>query len=123
MAETDAIASLLNEFGMKLVNFEERLKLLSDKLNAINNSFILHQERVEESLNKIKQEIDKIKDKLNVISERVDYLLNEMPSLLRREEIKHIERFIELWQPVQFARLSDVEEIVEKKLKQLKQNN
>jgi hypothetical protein len=61
---------------------------------------------------------------LREIKERVSYVINEFPSLVRREELKVIEKFIKLWQPVEFARIEDVKTMIDKKIKELrKQNN
>ena len=114
---TGQIAKLLNEFGLRITNFEERIRILEDKINTLNNTTINQEKEFNEDISGLRQDIQNMKSILIELKERVSYVINEMPSFVRRDELKIIERFIKLWQPVKFARIEDVKRIVDEKIK------
>ena len=121
------IAKLLNEFGLRVTSFEERIRILEDKIDALNNTTINQEKDFNENITELRQSVQGMKSILTELKERVNYVINEMPSLVRRDELKIIEKFIKLWQPVKFARIEDVTRIIDEKInglyKSKKQNN
>lgn len=120
--DSTSIARLLNEFGLRITTFEERMRIIEDKIRTLNNTIITQGKSFNEDLDSLRQKLQDIESTLIEIKGKVDYIISEAPSFVRRDEMKIIERFINMWQPIKFARIEDVKRLVDEKVREMKKN-
>jgi len=65
-------------------------------------------------INEIRKEIHEIKDKLIL-------LIKELQSVARKEEVKVLEKYINLWSPIKFVTQNEVEQIINEILEKKQQ--
>ena len=112
MPKEEGLEAYFTELFQRINEIEEKTKANKNKINLLASSTVTKYKKVEEDLNSIRENVNKISDELERLKQRVDYLLAEMPSLVRKEDLSSIEKFIKMWQPLKFATLDDVERMI-----------
>lgn len=102
----------MNMIGRRLRVLEERYsgfdkRMQNSEQNMISNHRNMNTEikTTMEDIKDVKKEIYDIKDKLRLI-------ILEMKNFARKEEVKVIEKYVNLWEPVNFVTRNQVEKIV-----------
>ena len=112
---------LLADFNTRLRDIDERSRLIRERVLLLGKNLISSRQNVEDELKLIKKnnlEIKKDLDKLKKIS---NSLLTEFNKFVKREEMTLIERMLKDFQPLEFMRKKDVEELIAAKLKPTKE--
>ena len=117
--ETDGqIQFLLSDFNTRLRDISERNRLIRERVLLLGKNLISSRQSTEDDIKEIKKEnleINKTLDKLTKVS---NSLLTEFNKFVKREEIILIERMLKDFQPLEFMRKKDVEELIDNKLSQ-----
>ena len=108
----------VSDTARRLRLLEESIEVLRAHLNLIDSSLIeKHKEAIkgirglEDSMRDLRAEIDQLKD----ISVR---MIKRMEAFAPVEDVKVLERYVSLWQPLKYVTRSEVEAIVKSILKQ-----
>ncbi|MEM1535120.1 MAG: hypothetical protein QXE64_00650 [Candidatus Pacearchaeota archaeon] len=117
------IESFLTQLMQRINEIEERENTNKNKIDMLSSSMLERGKRTDESIRLIREELRKLAESIEKISQRVDYIIAEMPNLARKEDLSSIERFIALWQPLQFATLEDVDRAIARAIEKIKEEN
>lgn len=92
---------------------DEKLELLDH--NSIKNfkSLFLDIKSLREDMNELKQEINKIKEFDSKVSKQIRIMTT-------RDEVQKLEKYIDLWNPMDFVTRGELEEIHTKTVKELR---
>lgn len=104
------ILQRINSIEEKTKNNKNMLQLLSSNVISLKTDLRREVEKINRDLRSLKRDVERIKQNL-------DYVMEELPNLVRREEMKIIERFMKMWEPLKFVTKEDVERIIDKKIK------
>jgi len=107
---------LLSDFNTRLRDLDERNKLIRERVLLLGKNLISSRSDIEEELKEIKQDNQIIKQDLEKIKKTSSILLTESNKFVKREEINLIERMLKDFQPLEFMRKKDIEEMIENKL-------
>ncbi|MFH0711616.1 MAG: hypothetical protein V1889_00655 [archaeon] len=111
------IQFLLTDFNTRLRDIDERNRLIRERVLLLGKNLISSRQDIEEELKEIKKENQEIKKDLNEIKKTSNRLISEFGKFIKREEITIIERMLKDFQPLEFMRKKDVEELIENKTK------
>ncbi len=114
------IQFLLSDFNTRLRDISERNRLIRERVLLLGKNLISSRQSTEDDIKEIKKEnleINKTLDKLTKVS---NSLLTEFNKFVKREEIILIERMLKDFQPLEFMRKKDVEELIKTQLKSIK---
>ena len=111
------INALLAEFGTRLNEVEEKQRLIRDRALLIGENLISIKEDFENENLGIKKQINLINQELKDLKKLVNRIINEIPNLARKSELEILENQTKIFQPLELARIKDVENMIEKKLK------
>lgn len=114
------IGSLLAEFGTRLNELEEKQRLLRDRALLIGENLIAIKEDSEKENWELKKQINQINLEIKNLKQLVNRIVNEFSNLARKSELEILERQARMFQPLELARIKDIESIIEKKLKNMK---
>ncbi len=123
MAETqyqDSISSLLSEFATRLNEVEEKQRLLRDRTMLIGENLISIKGDQENENLVINKKINELEYEIKTIKQTLQRIMNELNTAARKTELSILQRQFEMFQPLQLARIKDVEKIIDNKLKQNK---
>ncbi len=111
------INALLAEFGTRLNEVEEKQRLIRDRALLIGENLISIKEEFENENLGVKKQINLINQELKDLKKLVNRIINEIPNLARKSELEILENQTKIFQPLELARIKDVENMIEKKLK------
>ena len=112
----DQIQFLLADFNTRLRDIDERNRLIRERVLLLGKNLISTRQDSEDELKEIKKENLEIKKDLANIKRVSNNLLSEFNKFIKRDEIAIIERMLKDFQPLEFMRKKDVEELIESKL-------
>jgi predicted nucleic acid-binding Zn-ribbon protein len=102
--EQTTTADLSFDVTTRVRSLEGKYNLLRDRVLIISNNTI-------EEYKEIKSEIFKIKESMR-------HILKEMEMFAPKEDMKFLEKYINLWNPMKFVTEQDVLRIIENKKKE-----
>ena len=115
-AQGDQIQFLLSDFNTRLRDIDERNRLIRERVLLLGKNLISSRQELEDELKEIKKENLEIKKDLTNIKRVSNNLLSEFNKFVKRDEIVIIERMLKDFQPLEFMRKQDVEELIQNKL-------
>ena len=108
---------LLADFNTRLRDIDERNRLIRERVLLLGKNLISSRQDVEDEIKEIKKDNIEIKADLEKLKKTSSSLLTEFNKFVKREEIVLVERMLKDFQPLEFMRKKDVEELIENKLK------
>ena len=106
----------LADFSTKLRDLDERNRLIRERVLLLGKNLISSRQEIEDDLKEIKKDNQQIKKDLEKIKKVSNSLLTEFNKFVKREEMAIIERMLKDFQPLEFMRRKDVEELINTKL-------
>jgi len=119
-APQDPTTALLSEFGTRLNEVEEKQRLIKDRILLIGENLISTKEEVEKQDSEIKRELKEITFELKTMKQLTKRIVNELQNFARKSEMEILERQSKMFEPLEFARIKDIEKIVKKELNKQK---
>ncbi len=116
----DPVNSLLIEFGTRLNETEEKQKLLKDRTLLIGENLISTKEEHEKQFSELKKQIFQIDLEIKEIKRLNKRIVNEIENFARKSELEILERQMKMFEPLNFARIEDVKDIIKEILKKEK---
>ncbi|MCX6711902.1 MAG: hypothetical protein NT139_02610 [Candidatus Woesearchaeota archaeon] len=117
--ETD-LNYVLSDLNTRTRTLEGKYNILGERLLVVNQNMIEEYKKLiqetkthEDDLNELRKEIENLKDILKQI-------LKEIDSFAKKENIKVLEKYINLWNPLNFVTEQEVEDLIKKQLEQKK---
>ena len=107
--QQDPINSLLGEFSTRLNEIEEKQRLIKDRILLIGENLISTKE------DSLKQDFE-----IRTLKQLMTRVVNELPNLARKSELEILENQAKIFQPLEFARIKDVQDIVRKEVNKRK---
>lgn len=102
---------------------EGKYNLLRDRALMINQNMVDYIQKTNSSNKGIHEEVKEIKHEIFQLKETMRHLIKELEGFTRREDIKVLEKYINLWSPMNFVTEEEVRKIIkEEKTKKHKVN-
>lgn len=101
------------DIGIILTDLEERSRNLRDKTNLISKNFIILKEESSKKIDEIQNENDALRKEIESLKRTLTNLTQEAEKWIRRDEIILIERMLKDFQPLEFVRKKDLNELIE----------
>ena len=117
----DPTTALLSEFGTRLNEIEEKQRLIKDRLLLIGENLISTKEDIERQNSDFKKQIKQMQYEIKTLKQITKRIVEELGNFARKTELEILQRQSKIFQPLEFVRVQDIQEIVEKEIaKQLK---
>lgn len=108
---------LLSDLNTRIRDAEERNKVTKDKVFLFGKNLIDAKEELAEDINELKRENLELKAEIEKIKRMVDSLVEDSSRFVKKEEILLVERMLKDFQPLEFVRMSDLENIIDERMK------
>ncbi len=112
--------SNLNELNTRLRILEGKYNLTRERMLIINQNMLDHYKKTNVDLKSIEEDLSEIKESLEVLKNAIKTIMKEIKFLARKEEVKVLEKYINMWNPLKLVTREEVEELIEKRLKNAK---
>jgi hypothetical protein len=106
---------LLTDFNTRLRDIDERNRLIRERVLLLGKNLISSRQEVEDDLRQIKRENQELKSSIEKLTRIAKNLSEDTDKFVKREEIALVERMLKDFQPLEFLRRKDIEELIDKK--------
>jgi len=113
----EQIQALLSDFNMRLRDTDEKNRLIRERVLVLGKNLISSRQEMEKEVDEIKKENFEIKRELEKIKKISSLLSTEFSKFVKKDEIFLIEKMLKDFQPLEFMRKKDVEELIDNKIK------
>ncbi len=113
---TQSAGDVISDINSKLRSMESKNNLLAEHLLTVNQNSIEEYKRLGREISLLNSEIKKLKEDLYVLKQALNGFLRETDFFAKKNDIKVLEKYINLWNPLEFVTEEDVEKIIERKL-------
>jgi len=94
---------------------EGKYNLTRERMLLINQNMIDHYKAINTEIRSINEDLREIKETLELIKETSKNVVKEMSFFARKEELKILEKYINMWNPLNFVTEEEVLELIKKK--------
>jgi len=96
---------------------EERYTDLRRKIQLIEQNMLAHHKKNQTELKTLQNDILEMKRSLRETQDRLVMAIKEIQLTARKEDVDVMRRYVEMWDPIRFVSMEQVEKIVDEKLK------
>ncbi len=108
-----------SEIATRLNETEEKQRLLKDRLLLIGENLISTREETEQELSQIKQNQRQLEEELKQLKQTNERILYELQNIAKKSELQILQKQFRMFEPLEIARIKDVEKIVKQEIKKL----
>jgi len=113
----DRATQLTDEYSMidinsKLKTLESKYNLSRDRLLVINQNMMDQFKLTSADLKALRDEIKEVKTDINSIKEIISSITKELNRFAKKEDIKIIEKYVNLWDPLKFVTEDQLKEMI-----------
>lgn len=112
-----------SDFSNRLKLIENRISVLRNHLNIIDTSLIEKHKATISELRTVEGNVRNLRADVDEIKNLAERLIKRLEDFASKEEVKVLERYVELWQPLKYVTHSEIEAIVKNILKEKEQKN
>ena len=104
-----------NELNTRIRILEGKYNLTRERMLLINQNMIDHYKILNDEIRTIKKDLKEIKETMETIKETNKSMIKEMSFFARKEQLKVLEKYINIWNPLNFVTKEEVLELINKK--------
>ncbi len=112
-------AAYLDEIKGQLMGINSRLRILEERFSntqkreqVTEQNVISHNRKMGADLKTMASDIRELKNRLEETREALQRIVNEINTMAKREEVDVLKKYLNLWEPVKFVTVNQVERIV-----------
>ncbi len=113
----DASADYLGDINVRLRDIEEKQNIIKDRVLLIGENLISEKEEIDSQVHELRQELNKVNSEIKKIKLAIERIGEDLNNFVRKNEFEILQRQFEMFQPLNLARISDVEAMIEKAFK------
>jgi len=106
---------VVNELTNRIRILEAKQSLFSEKLLVMNQNMIEEYKRIVEDNKKLNLTIDVLNEDIGNMKNVMRHLTQEASNFAKKEDVKVLEKYINLWNPLNFVTENDVLRMIGKK--------
>ena len=106
-----------NELIGRLRINENRISLLRERLLVTDNNMISSHKELKSDVKELTQEVREIKKEVFQIRETLKDAIRELDMFAKKSDIKILEKYINLWDPLKLTTEQEVRKIIKEEIK------
>lgn len=114
--QQEPISALLGEFSTRLNEIEEKQRLVKDRILLIGENLVSTKEDYDKQILEFKRQINEMSLDIKSIKQLNKRIISELENFARKTEFEILNRQMKIFQPLEFARMKDVKEIVKEEI-------
>ncbi len=104
---------VLLELASRVRSIEGQYNMLRDRTLLVNQNLVTSHKKVRGELQSLSEDISQLKHDIFAIKETMRHLVGELQQFARTEDVKVLEKYINLWNPMRFVTEDDVKKMME----------
>lgn len=120
----------MSDLSSQINNLSRRMKMMEERHTIMRNKGQLTDQTLLESTKDIRRNVKTLGDELlelrkdfEDLKNKVKLIVKELKDTAKSEDVQILEKYISMWEPVNFVSKHDVERIVEDKMEEIMQNS
>ncbi|MEK6946127.1 MAG: hypothetical protein AABX32_00820 [Nanoarchaeota archaeon] len=106
----------INSLSRRLKLLEEGITNLRRFFQATEENVIAKNKHYSAELKTINSDISEMRKEMQEVRDKLMLVIRELQSVARKEEVKVLEKYINLWNPVKFVSQNEIEGIIDEVL-------
>ena len=115
--DVNSLMEQINTVSRRLRVLEERYSNLDKRLQVSDQNMLSSHRSINTELKATVAEVNELKKELSSIRETLKLVIQELKGCSKKEDVKVLEKYINLWEPVKFVTRNQVEDIVREMLR------
>nr|MCK4929856.1 hypothetical protein [Nanoarchaeota archaeon] len=111
------ISKNVNNIAASLRILEERYATLRNKSQVSEQNIIELEKEVTEDIKMLSEDLVELKREMNDIKDKLRIISGEINNLVNKNEFKVMERYLDMWQPMNFVTRNELNRLLEEKKK------
>lgn len=95
---------------------EERYTNIQVELRVTEENMIKRNKKITTDIKTLTLDINELRKEINEIKEKVLLIIKEMRNAAKKEDMNVLQKYIEMWEPMNFVTHKEVGEIIDEKL-------
>jgi len=116
MPEEETFSMLVADMSTKLKDIDEKNNMLKERMLLLNQTFLRQEDKKNREILFIKEEINNLRIEIEKLKEGVQHIIGESEGFARKEELKMIEKYAKMFEPVRYVRPEDIRDIVKEEM-------
>ena len=104
----------INDMDTRLRILEGKYNMTRERLLSMNQNTIDHYKDLTSDIRLMNDDIKEIKDELVTIKKTMKIFMKELNLFARKDQVKVLEKYIKMWNPLNFITEEEVIELIEK---------
>jgi predicted RNase H-like nuclease (RuvC/YqgF family) len=100
-----------NSLSRRIREQEDRLQNLRKKSLMIDSTILSQNKKYKQELKLLTSEIDSLKHMMDNLDNKMLLLIKELRMAARKDDVKVLQRYINIWEPINFVTRNEVEKI------------
>ncbi len=109
--------SEVNELASRVRILEGKYTLVRERMFLLNQNLVDAHKKLITEIRSVDSDIKEIKGDLFTIKETLRHVIRELDSFAKKEDFKVLEKYINMWNPLNFVTEQEVLELIKKKVK------
>jgi len=119
-SQTQDPYSIMNELNTRIRILEGKYNLTRERMLVINQNMLDHYKKTSIDIKTIEEDLTEIKDSINTLKNALKNMIKEMQQLVRKEEVKILEKYINMWNPLKIVTEDEVKKLIDERLKNVR---
>ena len=108
----DDISQQLREMSRRVRILEERNTTLRKNLQVTEQNMLTDNKKLTNEVRAFSIELDEVRKEINELRDHMHIFERQMQETAKSEEVKVLEKYINLWEPLNFVTRKEVEKVV-----------
>lgn len=114
--EGQGLQEFLVDMNARVRDLEGKYNLMRDRVLLINQNMIEEYKKTVNEIRVVNSDVKDIKKEIFQIKETLRHLIQEIDFFARKEDVKLLEKYINLWNPMNFTTEKEVVRIVQEEI-------
>lgn len=115
-AGVDSVMQQLNVLMGRLRVLEERFTTLNRKIEVVESNMLSEHKKTDAEIKAMNSETAELKRAIDGLSNKVELVVRELRNFAGKDDIEVMKRYIDMWEPVNFATKGEVERMIKEAL-------
>lgn len=114
--QQNPVNSILSEFSTRLNEIEEKQRLLKDRILLVGENLVSTKESYEKNSLETKNLLKQLEFDIKTLKQLTKRITEAMDDFARKSDLEILARQAKIFQPLEFARISDIQRIVKEEI-------
>jgi len=102
----------VSDLSRRLRISEERYTTIRNRIQVMDQNMLLHNKKQTADIKTIDSDINDLKKEINDLNEKINLIIKELNDSAKKEDIEVLQKYINLWDPMNFVTRKEVEKLI-----------